>query len=98
MIERIDCQVLATELSNLRSKNASNVDLLFSTTIALEELKSCPTLLGAFAICPTLTKELDETRVSLKKSEKTSNLLVLAVLSVMALWIGLMSWPVIRSG
>ncbi|WVZ51324.1 hypothetical protein U9M48_002478 [Paspalum notatum var. saurae] len=72
-IECTDCQVLANELSDLRSKHATNVDLLFSTTAALEELKARPTLLGACAVCLTIRKELEEVRAALRKSEKITS-------------------------
>ena len=70
-IECTDCQVLARELTDLRSKHASNVDVLFSTTAVLEEFKARPTLLAKCDACPTLRKELEETRAALRKYEKT---------------------------
>ncbi|WVZ84715.1 hypothetical protein U9M48_031709 [Paspalum notatum var. saurae] len=72
-IECTDCQVRAIEIANLCAKHASNVDLLHSTTAALEELKARPTLLAKCDACPTLRKKLEETRAALRKSEKTAS-------------------------
>jgi hypothetical protein len=57
--ECIDCSVFLRDLIVLKEKYASKVEELDVLRVELDEMKSRPSLLGAFTSCPILHEKLD---------------------------------------
>jgi hypothetical protein len=74
-VDCVDCSVFLADLTALREKHASKCEELDVLRVALTELQSRPTLLGACTSCPGLHEKIVELRsciVSLEVDLKVS--------------------------